>query len=121
VKRLREEGYVERTVALLDRRKLGLGVVAYAFVTLETHRARAGQQFEDLVRKRPEIVECVRLSGAFDYVAKVIVGSMEAYSAFLDGHLLRWPAVRSVSTSFELGVLKQTTVLPIAPRHSRTV
>lgn len=116
VRRLREAGYIVKTVALLDRRKLGLGVVAYAFVSLETHRSGSGEQFEAQVRKRPEIVECVRLSGSYDYVARVIVDSMEAYSAFLDRHLLKWPSVRSVSSSFDLGVLKHTTALPLKTR-----
>jgi len=116
VRRLREEGYIERTVALLNRRRLGFGVVAYAFVSLDTHRSGAGEQFENLVKKRPEIVECVRLSGAYDYVARVIVDSMESYSQFLDRHLLKWPAVRAVNTSFDLGVLKHTTALPLSLR-----
>jgi hypothetical protein len=41
---------------------------------------------------------------------------MAAYSEFLDRQLLRWPAVRSVNTSFELGVLKRTTALPLVTR-----
>ena len=114
VRRLREQGYVRSVVALLDREKLGLEVAAYAFVTLDTHRAGAGEQFEQLVRRRPEVVECVRLSGAYDYLTRVIVESMAAYAAFLDRQLLRWPAVRSVNTSFELGVLTRTTALPLA-------
>ena len=115
VRRLRELGYIERVVAVLDRTKLGFEVVAYAFVTLETHRAGAGEQFEQLVRRRPEVVECVRLSGAYDYLARIVVESMAAYSTFLDRQLLRWPTVRAVNTSFELGVLKRTTELPLAP------
>ncbi len=113
VRRLREDGYIERFVALLDRRKLGLGVMAYAFISLESHHSGGPQQFESLVRKRPEIVECARLSGAYDYLAKVVVESMEAYTRFLDRHLLRWPAVRAVNTSFDLGELKRTTAYPL--------
>jgi DNA-binding Lrp family transcriptional regulator len=113
VRRLREQGYIQGVVALLDREKLGLEVVAYAFVTLDTHRTGAGEQFEQLVRRRPEVVECVRLSGAYDYLTRVIVESMAAYSEFLDRQLLRLPSVRSVNTSFELGVLKRTTALPL--------
>lgn len=114
IRRLEEAGYIERRVALLDHRKLGLGVVAYAFVTLEAQRSL--QQFENLVLKRPEIVECERLSGAHDYMLKVMVASMEDYSAFLDRHLLRCPHVRGVNTSFGLGSLKRTTVLPLGGR-----
>jgi DNA-binding Lrp family transcriptional regulator len=115
VRRLHELGYIEAVVALLDRERLGFEVSAYAFVTLDTHRAGAGEQFEQHVRRRPEVVECVRLSGAHDYLARIIVESMAAYSAFLDEHLLRWPAVRAVNTSFEIGVLKRTTALPLVP------
>jgi DNA-binding Lrp family transcriptional regulator len=114
IRRLQEAGYIERTVAILDHQKLGLGVVAYAFITLEAQRSL--QQFENLVLKRPEIVECVRLSGAHDYMLRVVVASMEEYSAFLDRHLLRCPHVRGVNTSFGLGSLKRTTALPLAGR-----
>jgi DNA-binding Lrp family transcriptional regulator len=114
VRRLKDEGYIERTVAILNRGKLGLGIVAYAFVSLDSHRSGGPQQFENLVRKRAEIVECVRLSGSHDYLAKVVVESMEAYARFLDRHLLKWPSVRSVNTSFDLGQLKSTTAIPIA-------
>ncbi len=118
VRRLTEQGYVGRIVAILDREKLGFEVAAYAFVTLETHRGGAGEQFGQFVRRRPEVVECVRLSGAYDFLARIIVESIAAYSAFLDRQLLRWPGVRAVNTSFELGVLKRTTALPlIAPRR----
>ncbi len=120
VRRLRELGYIERIVAILDRNKLGFEVAAYAFVTLDSHRSGAGQQFEQMIRRRPEVVECVRLSGAYDYLTRIIVESIAAYSEFLDRQLLRWPSVRAVNTSFELGVLKRTTGLPLAtPRPSR--
>ena len=42
VRRLREQGYIQGIVALVDRDKLGLEVAAYAFVTLDSHRAGAG-------------------------------------------------------------------------------
>jgi DNA-binding Lrp family transcriptional regulator len=113
VRRLLDDGVIRRYVALLDATTLGLGVEAFAFVTLETQRAATGKQFESLLRRRPEVVECVRLSGSYDYLLRVIVASLEEYSAFIDRHLLGIPGVRSVSSSFSLGVLKRTTALPL--------
>lgn len=113
VKRLVDDGVIERTVALLSRRRLGLGVVAYAFISLDSHRLGTGEPLEALVRSSPEIVECVRLSGEYDYLLRIIVRSMSDYSQFLDERLLKCPSVRSVNTSFDLGVLKQTTALPL--------
>jgi DNA-binding Lrp family transcriptional regulator len=113
VKRLQDEGVIERTVALLSRQRLGLGVVAYAFISLDSHRQGTGEPLEALVRSSPEIVECVRLSGEYDYLLRIVVRSMGDYSRFLDERLLKCSSVRSVNTSFDLGVLKQTTALPL--------
>jgi DNA-binding Lrp family transcriptional regulator len=119
IRKLREEGIITRFVALVDAGRLGLEVRAYAFVALENQRPSSGSQFEAMIRRRPEVTECVRFSGAYDFMVRVVVASMSAYTEFLDKHLLPLPAVRSVSTSFELGVLKRTTALPVSVRHSR--
>lgn len=118
--RLEELGVVRGYVALVDREKVGLNVQALAFVTLENHKTGPARQFESVVQRRHEVLECLRLSGAFDYLLRVVVPSMAAYSAFLDQHLLSLAAVRSVNSSFELGVLKETTALPVsAPARPR--
>ena len=117
--RLEELGVVRGYVALVDREKVGLNVQALAFVTLENHKTGPARQFETVVQRRHEVLECLRLSGAFDYLLRVVVPSMAAYSAFLDQHLLSLAAVRSVNSSFELGVLKETTALPVAAATPR--
>jgi DNA-binding Lrp family transcriptional regulator len=120
VRRLREEGVIKRTVALVDAARLGLAVEVYAFIGLENQRAASGQQFETMLRRRPEVLECVRLSGAYDYLLRVVVPSIDAYSAFIDRHVLSLSAIRSVNSSFGLGVLKRTTALPLPnPRRKR--
>jgi len=112
--RLEQLGIIRGYVALVDREKVGLNVQALAFVTLENHKSGPARQFESVIQRRHEVLECLRLSGAFDYLLRVVVPSMAAYSAFLDQHLLSLAAVRSVNSSFELGVLKETTVLPVS-------
>lgn len=46
--RLKAEGYITGTVALVDPLKVGLDVLAYVSVTLKTH---AAQPVEDLLRQ----------------------------------------------------------------------
>jgi DNA-binding Lrp family transcriptional regulator len=119
IQRLQSLGYIRRYVALVDRERVGLRVRALAFVTLESHHSGQAKQFESVIQKRPEVLECIRLSGAHDYLLKVVSSSMQAYSEFLDRHLLSLTAVRSVNSSFELGVLKDTTALPLGVAESR--
>lgn len=119
VRRLKADGVIAATVALVDRARLGLNVEVYAFVALENQRSASGVQFENLLRRRPEVVECVRLSGTYDYMLRVVVPSIEAYSEFMDRHVLSVSAIRSVNSSFGMGVLKRTTALPLpGPRRT---
>ena len=113
VRRLRQDGIIRQIVALVDGARLGMNVEVFAFVALENQRVASGQQFEGLLRRRPEVLECVRLSGVYDYMLRVVVPSIEAYSAFMDKHVLSLPAIRSVNSNFGLGVLKRTTALPL--------
>lgn len=118
VRRLKEDGVIKQIVALIDPTRLGMTVEVYAFIALENQRTASGQQFETMLRRRPEVVECVRLSGAYDYLLKVVVESIEAYSEFIDKHVISLSAIRSVNSSFVLGVLKRTTALPLpGPRR----
>jgi Lrp/AsnC family transcriptional regulator, leucine-responsive regulatory protein len=118
VRRLKEDGIIRQTVTLLDPARLWMTVEVYAFIALENQRTASGQQFETMLRRRPEVVECVRLSGAYDYLLKVVVESIEAYSVFIDKYVITLSAIRSVNSSFVLGVLKRTTALPLpGPRR----
>jgi len=118
VRRLKDDGIIKQIVALIDSARLGLGVEVYAFIALENQRTASGQQFETMLRRRPEVVECVRLRGAYDYLLRVVVESIEAYSEFIDRHVISLSAIRSVNSSFGLGVLKRTTAIPLpSPRR----
>jgi Lrp/AsnC family transcriptional regulator, leucine-responsive regulatory protein len=113
VRRLKDDGVIKQTVALIDPVRVGMNVEVYAFVALENQRAASGQHFESMLRRRPEVVECVRLSGAYDYLLRVLVESIEAYSIFIDKHVLSLSAIRSINSSFCLGVLKRTSAIPL--------
>jgi DNA-binding Lrp family transcriptional regulator len=113
VRRLKEDGIIRQVVALIDPTRLGMTVEVYAFIALENQRTASGQQFETMLRRRPEVVECVRLSGAYDYLLRVVVESIEAYSEFIDKYVISLSAIRSINSSFGLGVLKRTTALPL--------
>ena len=97
----------------LDPVDLRIVAVLQEDASIENQRTASGQQFETMLRRRPEVVECVRLSGAYDYLLRVVVESIEAYSAFIDKHVISLSAIRSINSSFGLGVLKRTTALPL--------
>ena len=117
VKRLEEKKVIDRYVALVQPEQVGLGLAAYINVRLEKHSERQQhtprEQFGAAVQTWPEVVECVALSGEMDYLLRVLVPDMAAYSSFVMHTLLKHPSVQDCKTSFVLETAKTTTVLPI--------
>ncbi|UJW87509.1 Lrp/AsnC family transcriptional regulator [Devosia sp. SL43] len=79
IARLREEGYIARSVALLDRKKLGLPTTVFVIVRTGRHEAGWLEQFHAAVSTIPEIVEVHRLTGNFDYIIKLVLPNVEHY------------------------------------------
>lgn len=113
LRRLEEEGFISGYATLLNGSAIGLPILAYALVTLENHHPETVRQFDRLIQDRPEVLECHSMSGANDYLLRIVAASMEAYEHFLSTQLLQSPVVRSVNTSFVLRTKKSTTRLPV--------
>lgn len=115
VKRLEDQGYIRRYVALADPAKLGLGLLAYVFVQLDkSHRAEHGAMsaFARDVQSWSEVVQCYAMSGDMDYLLRVQVQDLAAFSRFAMDTLMRHPAVVDIRSSFALQSIKETTELP---------
>ena len=112
-RRLEEEGFISGYATLLNSSAIGLPILAYALVSLDNHHPETVRQFDRLIQDRPEVLECHSMSGANDYLLRIVAASMEAYEHFLSTQLLQLSAVRSVNTSFVLRTKKSTTRLPV--------
>ena len=113
LRRLEDDGFIAGYATLLNGSTIGLPILAYALVTLENHHPETVRQFDRLIQDRPEVLECHSMSGANDYLLRIVAASMEAYEHFLSTQLLQLAAVRSVNTSFVLRTKKSTTRLPV--------
>lgn len=113
LRRLEEAGYIAGYATVLNAAAIGLPILAYAVVSLENHHPESVTQFDQMVRACPEVLECHSMSGANDYLLRIVAASMESYEHFLSTQLLQLKAVRSVNTSFVLRTKKFTTRLPL--------
>ena len=113
LRRLEREGFIGSYATLLNGRAIGLPIIAYALVSLENHHPESVRQFGKFVEQQPEVLECHSMSGANDYLLRIVAASIDAYDKFLNTHLLQLRAVRSVNTSFVLQTQKFTTRLPV--------
>ena len=112
-KRLRDEGYIQHIGAVLDPDKLGLSVFVYVGVILERSTANSFSIFEEAVQKIPVIMECVLLTGDFDYWMKIRVKDIHAFKRLYANVLLSLPGVQQLRSFFTLGEVKTNKGLVI--------
>src|SRR5580698_7808469 len=67
IKRLEDEGVIQRRVTILDREKLGLNFEVYCTVKLSLPTKDNLETFEQAVLRWPEVVQCATVTGAADY------------------------------------------------------
>ena len=113
IKRLEEDGFVQKYVALLNRKQIGLHLLAFCNVTLKEHSQPYLQQFESEVLSLQEVVACYHLAGMYDYLLKVIIQDMTAYQNFIVNKLAALDNIGQVQSSFVMTPIKESTELPI--------
>jgi Lrp/AsnC family transcriptional regulator len=114
IERLEAAGIIRKRVALLDAVKLGLDMMVFAHVKLQAHGQRTLPQFEEAVRRLPEVVECHTLLGETDYLLRVVTRDTVSYEAFFRRHLSQIASVQFTNSSMALSEVKSTTELPLS-------
>ena len=112
IQRMEENGIIRKKVALLDARKIGVGMSVFVAVRTDQHNAEWLAEFARLVADMPEVVEFYRMSGEVDYMLRVVVSDMSAYDAFYR-KLISQVQLTDVSSSFAMEQIKFTTALPL--------
>ncbi len=113
IKRMKEAGVIRRVAALVDREAVGLGFVSYAFVKLALPSRDNMERFDRLIERWPEVVTCERVTGAVDYLLKVVTDDIKTYDDFLRLKLLDNELVSDVQSRIVVSTVKDTAALPI--------
>ena len=119
VKRLEAQGYITGYRAEIDRRKVGLGVLAFVRVDAERNNAAATQALEDHIRSLPEVVACHYISGAGTFELHVVASDLEAYSRWAMETLYKLPNVKDMQTRFSLKEVKADGAWPLGQLERR--
>lgn len=119
IQRLREEGYIKSTVAIVDRQKLGFMMQIFAQIKMTrlTDEARA-----ELVREIngiPEILECYTVFGEMDVMMKIVAPDVIWYQEFVFSVIMKLPGVQDVRSIVTLLETKSTTAIPLKARKFR--
>lgn len=113
VRRLEEIGVITGYRAEIDRRRIGLGVLAFVRVDTDRDNADATRALEAAIRLLPEVIACHYISGAGTFELQVLVTDLDAYSRWTMDTLFKLPNVKDLHTSFSLGEIKTGGALPL--------
>ena len=112
IQKLEESKVIRGRVALLDSRKLNVGMTAFVSIRTSQHSLEWLEKFAEAVREMPEVVELYRMSGEIDYLLRVVVPDIDAYDRFYK-KLIAKIQLSDVSSSFAMEQIKYTTALPL--------
>ena len=111
LRKLEENGVVEKYVTVINRAQLGYDLVVFVQVTLHGHTPELVAQFDAAMLAMPDVLECHRVTGGADYLLKVVVADHQHLDHFLMNKLLPLPSVERVMSNLVLKAVKETTSL----------
>lgn len=111
IRKLEREGVVSKYVALLDPEKIEKGFMVLCQIKLIQHKIDFLTKFEKEITSLPEVIECLHVSGDYDYILKVLVKDMDAYREFMVTKLTSLDHIGSTKSIFTINKVKQSTVI----------
>ncbi len=112
LKQLEQEGYIEGYQANINRRKLGLGVLAFVQISFAQHIA-VNAEFEQTIMDCPNVLTCHNTTGDADFLLQVVAKNLDDYSRFLEEVLRKIPGVTSIHSNLSLREIKSSNRLPV--------
>lgn len=113
VKRLKDQGYIKKYVAILDTEKLDCSFIAFCYIKLKQHTYENADRFMTAVQLLDEVGECYNISGDYDFLLKVFVSSMKEYQKFVLRILGELDCIGGLNSSFVMGEVKNSYSVPV--------
>lgn len=116
VRKLEEDEVIQGYRAVLNRRKIGLNVMVFVRVTIDSHSEAEARKFEAEVTALENVVSCYSIGGDADFLLQVVSADMDAYADFAMSVIRRLPGIKEMQSMFVLKEVKGMTGLPLQPR-----
>ncbi len=106
VKRLENEGYIKKYIALIDPEKFNNGFMVFCNIKLKQHDRNIGHRFVADIMNINEVVECYNVSGDYDFILKVFAKDMKHYQDFVFNKLGSVGSIGSTHSTFVMAEIK---------------
>ncbi len=113
VRALEDHGVIEQYAALVSQGAAGLLQNVFVQITLKSQESHDLEVFEAKVQEHPQVMECYLMTGASDYMIRVIVADAADYEKLHRQFLTCLPGVDRVVSSFALRTVRKKTEVPL--------
>lgn len=113
VKQLEDSKIIKGYGVLLDRKKIGLGVMVFIRVSIDSHSEKEAKKFEEQVIALEHVVACYSIGGDADFLLQVVSPDLDTYADFSMSIIRRLPGIKEMQSMFVLKEIKPFLVYPI--------
>ncbi len=108
VQKLEKAGVISSRVALVDPRKIGLGLTVFVSIETDDHSQPWLAKFAAAVSAMPEVMDVYRMAGDVDYLLRVVVPDTATFDAFYQ-RLIAAAPLKKVTSRFAMERIKSVT------------
>ena len=109
IRKLENQGFISKYVAILDQRKIGRPVTAMCQVSMRYHNDAFIENFVNEIQLLEEVQECYHIAGQVDFLLKINVKSLEEYHDFIRYKLSKIENIGVLNSTFVLKEVKHTS------------
>ncbi|WES66683.1 Lrp/AsnC family transcriptional regulator [Superficieibacter sp. HKU1] len=113
VRKLEEDDVIQGYRAVLNRKKIGLGVMVFIRVTIDSHSETEAKKFEEEVTALEDVVACYSIGGDADFLLQVVASDLDSYADFAMSVVRRLPGIKEMQSMFVLKEIKPLTAYPV--------
>ncbi|KUI98311.1 Lrp/AsnC family transcriptional regulator [Vibrio sp. MEBiC08052] len=113
VRKLEDDEIIQGYRAVLDRKKIGLGVMVFVRVTIDSHSEAEARKFEQEVTALENVVACYSIGGDADFLIQVVSHDLDSYAEFAMSVIRRLPGIKEMQSMFVLKEIKPFVSLPV--------
>lgn len=105
IRKLEAEKVISQYTLKLNRKKFGLNILAFIFVSIDKPENSA--HFRETIRQNEWVLECHHIAGEYDYLLKVLVESTDKLEVFITHILKKTMGVAKTNAQIVLSTVKE--------------
>ena len=117
VRRLESSGIITGYSLILDKEKLGIECGFLVYIKLTSIHKETVENFIDIIKDIPQIVEAYKVSGNADFILKIYCNKISDFEYLISEVLSEIEEIKDIRSEIILDTIKEKEPLPISNRE----